>query len=187
MRIPFTKHRVPLLFLLLLPPMQLQGTFSNFYLLPNFTQEEFENYLYELHGTGPTRPPSKRKIEKIVLAEENWRPLDDPQYCIELMKDRNVHYKLRCVTHHYFLRTSYELLQQTCYRPNVKCKEGTDECKMTESVIEGVFCKLLEGTDMPECEYESSIIHGNVVITCQWIDETKEFIPHTINNMIPQI
>ncbi|KFO37218.1 Ribonuclease-like protein 9 [Fukomys damarensis] len=185
MRILFTKHPLPLLFLLLLPPMQLQGTFSNFYLLPNFTKEEFYNYLYEIYGTGPTRPPSKRKIEKIVLVEEDWRPLRDPEYCTGEMKYKNVHYKMKCVNYHYFLQTSYELLQQTCYNTAVLCRGGTNTCKMSSKAVEGVFCKLTQGTRMPDCDYESTYMHGYVVITCRWNNETQEFIPHTINNIVP--
>ncbi|XP_005412198.2 PREDICTED: inactive ribonuclease-like protein 9 [Chinchilla lanigera] len=186
MRILFTKLPAPLLFLLLLPPMQLQGTFSNFYLLPNFTHQEFENYIYELYGTGPTRPPSKRKIEKIVLAEEDWRPLDDPEYCSQGIRLRNVQYKMRCVQYHYFLKTTYEMLQKTCYNTVVPCEDGTDGCKKSKEAIEGVFCQLIEGTDMPNCDYESSYMHGYVLITCRWNNATREFIPHTISNMVPQ-
>uniref|UniRef100_A0A8C9DEJ9 Inactive ribonuclease-like protein 9 n=1 Tax=Prolemur simus TaxID=1328070 RepID=A0A8C9DEJ9_PROSS len=171
-----------LLLLLLLQPLQLQGGALQFSSFGNIS-EEFLEYLEEVMGTGPTRPPTQKKILQMFIAEPE-RPLLDWDYCSSEMMMRNVHYRFQCVTKHYFLCVSYEYLKMLCSMSVALCKNGTRRCRLSSHKIEGVYCNLTEGDRMPNCHYETIYRKGHALITCRWKKETREFIPDGVDDIV---
>ncbi|XP_008063061.1 inactive ribonuclease-like protein 9 [Carlito syrichta] len=186
MRTLVTMHPLPLLLLLLLLLHSLQaqkllGNINGFYVPTD--RKEFAEYLEEVYGTGPTRKPSREKALRKVIAERGTS--FSSMYCRDEMWYRNVHYRLRCVPENFFLYMEYEELQEICKTKTVPCKDGTKRCKKSNRIIQAVYCSLIEGERMPDCEYASFQRRGYVLITCRWQNETQEFIPDSINDMIP--
>ncbi|XP_053451497.1 inactive ribonuclease-like protein 9 [Nycticebus coucang] len=175
-------HLLPVL-LLLLQPLQLQGRNHYFFANENVSTEVLD-YFDEISGTGPTRPPTKNKFLQMVLADPD-RPLWDRDYCNGEMTFRNVHNRFMCITEHFFLQMLYEELLEICTHPVVPCKNGIQRCRRGNKIIQGVYCTLLEGLRMPECVYQSSYRRGIVLITCRWKNETEQFIPDGINDIVP--
>ncbi|XP_012504542.1 PREDICTED: inactive ribonuclease-like protein 9 [Propithecus coquereli] len=171
-----------LLLLLLLQPLQLQGGARQFASYGNIS-EEFLEYLEEVRGTGPTRPPTKKKIVQMFMAEPG-RPLTDRGYCSDEMKFKNVHYRFQCVTEHYFIDVSYEEMKMMCSNPVVPCKNGIERCRKSNQIIHGVYCNFMQGDRMPDCQYESFYRKGYALITCRWKNETQEFIPDGVNDIV---
>ncbi|XP_069348670.1 inactive ribonuclease-like protein 9 [Eulemur rufifrons] len=171
-----------LLLLLLQQPLQLQGGALQFSSYGNIS-EEFLEYLEEVRGTGPTRAPTQKKILQMFIAEPE-RPLIDDNYCSDEMRMRNVHYRFQCVIKHYFLYVSYEYLKMLCSESIVLCKNGIERCRLSSRKIEGVYCNLTEGDSMPSCLYESIYRKGHALITCRWKNETQEFIPDGVDDIV---
>ncbi|XP_076982804.1 inactive ribonuclease-like protein 9 [Tamandua tetradactyla] len=146
-------------------------------------KEYIEDYLNEFHAVGPTREPTKEKfIKKVIL--KPGRPLTDPDYCNDEVRNKNVHKHLHCVQEHYFLQTKYEDIQKLCYNLFVNCKNGIKRCNRSNKLIDGLYCKLISGTQIPMCDYESVYKKGYVFITCKWQNEIQELVPVTINDIM---
>ncbi|XP_006163141.1 inactive ribonuclease-like protein 9 [Tupaia chinensis] len=182
-RMLLTAHPLLLLLLLLqsLKPLQFFREESNFYLPPD-VEEEFEDYVEEVLGTGATRPPTKEKFIRFTIIQPG-RPLLDNYYCTDTIKDRNVHHRFKCVKEHYFLLTPYDELKQSCRHRYVQCKNGVRKCNMSKNLVEGLYCKLIAGTQMPECTFESTYKRGYAFITCQWEDRIQELVPDNVDDI----
>nr|XP_020028132.1 inactive ribonuclease-like protein 9 [Castor canadensis] len=180
MRTLVTKYLLPLLLLLLLP-VQPQTHWKERF--PGAT-EDFLDYLEDIYSSGPTRPPTKAKfIEKVIANKQ--RKITDGDYCNDEIKYKNVHYKLGCVQSHYFINTTYEVLQNVCTtHPEVPCKNGIRRCRASSFLIKAVYCMLTSGTRMPECYYDSFERNGYVLMTCRWHNETREFLPDHVQDVI---
>nr|XP_004482784.1 inactive ribonuclease-like protein 9 [Dasypus novemcinctus] len=176
---------LPLL-LLLLSPLYFQ-VIAKESPLSDLESEELEDYINDFFATGPTREPTKSKFIRKTLLEPG-RPLTDPYYCNDEIKNKNVHKYQQCVKEHYFLLTEYEEVQRLCHHLFVNCKDGIKGCNRSNKLIDGLYCKLQRGTRMPDCEYESFFRRGYVFITCQWQNEIHQLIPVTINDiMVPDV
>ncbi|XP_027975246.1 inactive ribonuclease-like protein 9 [Eumetopias jubatus] len=145
--------------------------------------EQFEDYLEELHSSGPAKPLTKEAFQRRTIIDPE-RPLIDPDYCTDEMKMKNVHDKFRCVREHFFLQIAYEDLQKICKNLFVPCKNGVKKCHRSRQLVEGVYCNLTRGARMSDCEYESSYRKGHVLITCRWQDDIQEIIPAYVNDIM---
>nr|XP_028698492.1 inactive ribonuclease-like protein 9 [Macaca mulatta]XP_028698493.1 inactive ribonuclease-like protein 9 [Macaca mulatta] len=184
MRTLITTHPLLLLLLLqqLLQPVQFQEVDTDFD-SPEDKMEEFREYLEEFRRTGPTRPPTKEKVERRVIIEPGM-PLYHRDYCNEEIMRKNVYHKQRCVTEHYFLLMQYDELEKICYNRFVPCKNGVRKCNRSKGLVEGVYCNLTEAFKIPRCKYKSFYRRGYVLITCAWQNEIHKLIPHTINDLV---
>ncbi|XP_021059892.1 inactive ribonuclease-like protein 9 [Mus pahari] len=170
---------LPLLLLLLLLPPKLQGNYWDYreYEL----DPEFYDLLREYESTGPTKPPTvKRIIEMITVGDQ---PLHEDNYCNTELKIKQIHYKGRCYKEHYIAGVPYGELTKACHGKRVKCKNGVKFCRRSMHLIEGVRCVLEEGQRMSNCTYKTILMTGYPVVTCQWDEEIKDFIPNHIYNM----
>ncbi|XP_062944999.1 inactive ribonuclease-like protein 9 [Cynocephalus volans] len=185
MRALITTHARPLLLLLLqlLQPLQFLWI-NDMSGIPEDEREEYAEYLEILYGTRPTRPPSIEKFKRINIVDPLGRPFYDDDYCTDEMRANIIHSKFRCLQEHYFLTMQYEELKNICLNKFVPCKNGIKKCKMSTTLEGGLYCKLIEGTRMPECIYEPEYRSGYVLITCRWHNETQEFIPESVNDIV---
>nr|XP_006994899.2 inactive ribonuclease-like protein 9 [Peromyscus maniculatus bairdii] len=169
------------LLLLLLPPLKLRGEY--------WAYREYEmmpvlgDYLRELHSTGPTKPPTKERIIEKIIADPE-RPLVDDDYCDTELVFKNIHDKLLCYSEYYLVSATYQDLQKACYGKQVKCKKGASFCRRSTELMKGVRCALVSGERISECLYESIFLTGYPVVTCQWDDETQEFIPNRVLDIV---
>ena len=169
-----------LLFLLLKP---LQFVRINDSYLSDERREELEDYIDDLHATGPTKPPTKEAFKTHVIIDSEM-PLTDEDYCNLEMKRKRVHNRLYCAKEHFFLQASYEDIEEMCYNIFVKCTNGIRKCHRSRQIISGVHCVLTSGIMMPFCEYTSSFKEGWVFITCQWEDDIGEIIPVSVIDIL---
>ncbi|EGW13143.1 inactive ribonuclease-like protein 9 [Cricetulus griseus] len=173
---------LPLLLLLLLLPLKLQADYwddTEYELEP-----EFRDYLRELHATGPTKQPTKERIKEKIIAVYD-RPLHDDDYCDSEMKTKSIHHRLLCYKEHYFIKAAYTELKSVCHGKRVKCKDGIQFCRRSTDLMSGVRCTLVSGERMPFCSYESKVMQGYVVVTCQWDSDSKQFIPNNVLEILP--
>ncbi|XP_021038299.1 inactive ribonuclease-like protein 9 [Mus caroli] len=173
------KFAWPLPLLLLLLPPKLQGNYWDFgeYEL----DPELRDLLREYESTGPTKPPTvKRIIEMITIGD---RPFDVYDYCNAELRTKNIHYKGRCYPEHYIAGVSYGELVKACDGEEVQCKNGVKSCRRSMNLIEGVRCVLETGQQMINCTYKTILMIGYPVVSCQWDEEFKIFIPNRIYNM----
>ncbi|XP_055291442.1 inactive ribonuclease-like protein 9 [Moschus berezovskii] len=175
-------NMLPLFLLfLLLKPLQFVRITDPY--LSNERREELEDYLDDLYSTGPTKPPTKEAFKTHVIIDSEM-PLTERSYCDQEMKMKRVHNRLYCVKEHFFLRASYEDIQEICNNMFVQCKNGIRKCHRSRGIISGVHCALKSGVMMPFCEYTSSYKMGWVFITCQWQDDIGEIIPVSVNYIL---
>ncbi|XP_059130455.1 inactive ribonuclease-like protein 9 [Peromyscus eremicus] len=170
-----------LLLLLLSPPLTLQGEkwdYWDYEMMP-----VLGDYLRELHSTGPTKPPTKERIIEKIIADPE-RPLVGDDYCDTELVFKNIHNKLLCYSEYYFVAETYQDLQKACYGKQVKCKKGASFCRRSTELMKGVKCALVSGEGISECSYESVFLTGYPVVTCQWDDETQEFIPNRVLDIL---
>ncbi|XP_031218532.1 inactive ribonuclease-like protein 9 [Mastomys coucha] len=169
-----------LLLLLLLPPPKLHGNYWDYreYEL----EPELRDFLREYESTGPTKPPTiKRIIEMITVGEQ---PLDEYGYCDTELKTKQIHYKGRCYPEHYIAGVSYQKLIKACSGERVQCKNGVKFCRRGTDLIEGVRCVLETGKRMVDCTYKTIHMTGYPVVSCQWDKKAQIFIPNHIYNML---
>uniref|UniRef100_A0A8C6EMK9 Inactive ribonuclease-like protein 9 n=1 Tax=Marmota marmota marmota TaxID=9994 RepID=A0A8C6EMK9_MARMA len=179
-----TKH--PLLLLLLLQLLQaLQALkIDRVYLgIPEESRDEYDELWEEFYGTGPTRPFTKKKFERISILQPG-RQLSDPSYCDHLVRERNVQHKLNCLKEHYFVIMEFSEMQTLCYSKYVPCKNGVKKCIRSKNTVEGLYCKLTGGTKLPDCKYESVERRGYVLFTCRWQDDIQSLTPEKINDIV---
>ncbi|XP_034353144.1 inactive ribonuclease-like protein 9 [Arvicanthis niloticus] len=169
----------PLPFLLLLLPLKLQGDY--------WDDSEYEldtnvrDFFRELESTGPTKPPTKERIIEMIIVGEI--PLEDSNYCNIELKNKEVHYKGRCYPEHYIVGASYQELSKACYGERVQCNNRVKFCRRSMDLIKGVRCVLDSGERMSNCIYKNILMTGYPIVTCQWDEDTQEFIPNYIHNM----
>ncbi|XP_005087548.2 inactive ribonuclease-like protein 9 isoform X1 [Mesocricetus auratus] len=172
---------LPLLLLLLLLPPRLQGDYWDHYEYE--VDPETRDYIRELHSTGPTQPPTKERLREKIIAEPQ-RPFYGDDYCDSEIKSKNIHHRLLCYPEHYFVKVDYQVLKDACHGRRVRCKNGPGVCRRSTDVISGVRCTLLSGKRMPYCLYESSFTRGYAVVTCQWDNDSNDFIPNNVLDML---
>ncbi|XP_004584945.3 inactive ribonuclease-like protein 9 [Ochotona princeps] len=180
LRILISIHPLSLLLLQLAQPSQPEER-SHYHVEP----DEMYNYdeaVEEFFGNGPTRPPIREKFIRTFLIGSE-RPLYDSLFCTDSILLKNVHHKSRCMAEHYFILMPYNEVKKICYTRFVECKDGIKKCNRSRVPIEGVYCKLTEGTNMPECQYDSFYKKGLAVIICKWANAFEELIPVTVNDI----
>lgn len=177
-----TSQSLPLL-LLLLQPLPLQVLMLGEHDFSDEMEEKFKDYLDELHSTGPTRPPTKESFQKHVMLAPDYK-LDKYHLCTSEMLARNIHNRYYCRKEHFFLYVAYEELQKACHTKYVACKNGVRKCHKTKEQIEGAYCALKKGINMPVCEYETTYKKGYALITCRWQNDIGEIIPEYVNNIL---
>ncbi|XP_028644263.1 inactive ribonuclease-like protein 9 [Grammomys surdaster] len=171
---------LPLL-LLLLAPLTLQGDY--------WDDREYEidpkirDFLREFENTGPTKPPTKERIIEMITVGELLLPLDYPDYCNIALKTKQIHYKGRCYPEHYIVGVSYQELTKACYGERVQCRNGVEFCRRSMDLTQGVRCVLDSGEKMTNCTYQNILMTGYPIVTCQWDEDTQDFIPNHIHNM----
>ncbi|XP_016055117.1 PREDICTED: inactive ribonuclease-like protein 9 [Miniopterus natalensis] len=182
MRSLLTMQSLPLL-LLLLQPLPLKVL-----MLPKYsefseeTEEKFEDYLAELHVTGPTKPPTEEDFQKHFIARPG-RQIDFAYCGLETMV-KNVHIGYQCKEEHFFLLATYNEVLSACSNMYVPCKNGVKKCHRVNKEIVGVYCKLITGTVITGCVYNSVEKHGHALITCGWQDDIGKIIPNDVNDIL---
>ncbi|XP_036282867.1 inactive ribonuclease-like protein 9 [Pipistrellus kuhlii] len=145
-------------------------------------QEEFEDYMDEIHTKGPIKPPTKKCFQKNVL-EAAFEPFED-NLCTHEIAFKNIHTNLYCHREYHFLNIAFEELQKACYTKYVACENGVKKCHKTEKPIEGAYCNYTGGLKMPYCEYKTIRKTGYALITCLWQDDIGEIIPAYVNSIL---
>lgn len=171
-----TKHPLPLLLLLqLLQPLHFYQDYVD--------RENLKELQEELYGIGPMRPYSKERFERLSIIKHG-RLMYDPNYCNQLIKERDIHDRKKCVKEHYFVTMQYSEMQSLCSSKFVPCKNGVKKCNKSSRLIDGLYCNLIGGNIVPYCQYESFHRQGYVLLTCQWNNDIEKLIPEKINDIM---
>uniref|UniRef100_A0A8D2CKT7 Inactive ribonuclease-like protein 9 n=1 Tax=Sciurus vulgaris TaxID=55149 RepID=A0A8D2CKT7_SCIVU len=176
-----TKHPLPLLLLLqLLQPLHFCQRYHG---ISEQDIDEYEEMREEFFGTGPPRPFTKKKFERFYIIEPG-RPFHESNYCRDVIMEKNVHFRLKCVTEHYFVLSNFTQMQKICSSVFVPCKNGVRKCNRSKNIIHGVYCKFTGGTIMPDCNYITYERQGFVLVTCRWQNDIQQLIPNSINDIV---
>ncbi|XP_021494716.1 inactive ribonuclease-like protein 9 [Meriones unguiculatus] len=177
-----TKRPWPVLLLLLLLPLKPQGNYWDY--------EEYElnpelrDYLRERHQPTPTKPPTLQRIIEKIIADPD-RPFYGEDYCRTELLYKNLHYKLRCYPEFYILNVPFFRLQRSCTGVRVECNNGAQFCRRSVGVMPAVRCVLEGGDTAGNCEYQTTFVTGYPVVTCQWDNDTKLFVPNNVLDVMP--
>ncbi|KAG8509754.1 putative inactive ribonuclease-like protein 12 [Galemys pyrenaicus] len=180
MSILITTKLLPLLLLL---PQTLKIQRANGSLVTETYEEEYDEYLEDVFSRMTPRPFTKAAFERTVLID-GVRPLYDSYYCTDEIMYKVVQYRFQCVKEHFFLKESIQNIQKLCRNLYVPCKNGVKRCHRSRGPVEGVYCKLIRGTEIPECEYESFYRRGYALITCRWENEIGQIVPEHVNDIM---
>nr|AGF41079.1 RNase1 beta1 [Tadarida brasiliensis] len=97
--------------------------------------------------------------------DSDGNPNNNPNYCNQMMRRRRMT-EGRCKPVNTFVHEPLVDVRAICIQPNIRCRNGQNNCHKSRSSMRVTDCRLKNGSRYPNCAYHTSPAKRQITVAC---------------------